>query len=429
MLGEAFNEEMANSAIWGALGGVVMQGALGPGTQNLFKSKDQKEFEKNYAKRQKDFIDNRGASFQELQKELALADQKGDPVQRDMVLESIISSMTSEALSLDQYDQHIESLENMLSMSKEEAEAFNQEYGLELDQELFKQSIPSAIETARNIRKRYSKHLNNNNTHQASISMAQNEVMIDSLSKSVDGYIKEIESEVNSDVLSVSERERSIAEKRAEVIALQEANNFFEKNLSENTEGLRYKRNKNIIKANESKIESLDKEIEKIKATDERTSEEKKNDKENKTALNNYINNTMQSRVKAASSNSFKKMLQNDISSMSDKKTQMDNFNDQVFDAIDTKIKSLKGETVEDLSNQIEEAKEMKKNLSEESLIKKSKDLFEKKIDKKITELEQQKKNIEKKNKKAEEVKKTKEANIKKQEELNKGTMDNPVEQ
>ena len=209
---------MATSAFWGAMGGGIFQ-AAGPGVQGAFKSKKRKEFEKNYATTQKNFLKNRGAAYAEFQKELDAADQADDPARREQVLGQMMMAMTEEAISLDRFDEHIESLYNMQEMSQEEKEAFAAE-GVELNEDLFKKYVPQAIELSNKIRKRYLKFADKND-HVPAMAMARNEVNIDIFEASITQEKAAIaKAKESPNYNKTSETTRNIVEARAQVQAL-----------------------------------------------------------------------------------------------------------------------------------------------------------------------------------------------------------------
>lgn len=154
------DEEMMSSAFWGGLGGNLFQ-AVGPASNNLFKSKATKEREDNYAKITGEFIEQRGAQFVEMQKILSQADQGTDPVAREHAANALLFNLTLDHIDLDKFDAHIESLNNLRDMTQEEVAGFK-EQGTDVDVDLIKKYIPKAIEEAHKVRADYLKHLNKN---------------------------------------------------------------------------------------------------------------------------------------------------------------------------------------------------------------------------------------------------------------------------
>lgn len=305
LLGDSFNEEMATSAFWGSFGGGFFQMA-GPAASNAFKSKKRREYEKNYATIQKNFLLNRGAAYAEFQKELDAADQAEDPARREQVIGQMMMQMTDEAISLDRFDEHIESLYNMKNMSEEEREAFAAE-GVEYNQELFEKYIPQAIELSNKIRKRYMKHANKHD-HVPAMAMARNEVSIDvfntSISQEEAAINKAKESSPNYN--KVSETSRNIAESRAEIEALKMANTILESNKSSDAEGTKAKHTAETIAANDKKIEELTNTITENKAKlKDRTKEEKANDEKYGLEVDQANEDAAISRAKIAMSDGY----------------------------------------------------------------------------------------------------------------------------
>ena len=254
------DEEMMSSAFWGGLGGNLFQ-AAGPAAQNLFKSKDRKSKEKNYAADKTKFLKSRGEAFSLMQYELAQADQSGDLMRREAAINEMTLGMTIEALESDGYDQHIEQLRAVQKMSEEERAAFQAEQGVELDVELFKQYIPRILATADKARERYLTHLNKNDGPIAA-ALARNDIYIDqfkeklvsnetasqSIKKNIPGYNK------------MSEKTIGTAASKIKIKAMKEVNRHHANNLK--TAGKLHKPGiKTIIDENLKKIAKEEKKI------------------------------------------------------------------------------------------------------------------------------------------------------------------------
>ncbi len=255
------DEEMLSSAFWGGLGGNLFQ-AAGKGVGEAFKSKTQRENEKNYAKMQGDFLKKRGESFKLMQQELAAADESGDPERRETAMNDMMLSMTIEALELDKYEQHIETLANTMEMSKEEADAFAKEQGIELNQELFKKYAPQAIEKSKRIKKTYENYLNKNDSSVAA-HLTRNDVQIYEFEETIKNNRKSTQS-LRQDTPGydeMSEPNKNKIDNDTKIKALKIANQVHENNGSKDAdkESFNNKNRAKLIKANEKKIEALEK--------------------------------------------------------------------------------------------------------------------------------------------------------------------------
>jgi len=253
--------EMMTSAFWGGLGGNIFQ-AVGPRTQTLFKSKATRQSEANWAKMQAEFLENRGKSYEMMQKELAVADQNNDPVRRKQIINEMMIGMSLEALTVDQFEQHIESLANLAEMTAEEQAAYKEAHGIELDIELFKEYVPDAIRIANETKERYLKHLDKNDSGVAGM-MASNDIHIAQFQERIEALEQEksdmSEGFVGSSKMSTYAKE--IPQKKALIKAYQRANEIHRANLSDKASKRKKKLVGDVIKNNEKYIESLENSI------------------------------------------------------------------------------------------------------------------------------------------------------------------------
>ena len=250
--------EMMTSAFWGGLGGNIFQ-AVGPKTQTLFKNKATRQSEANWAKMQADFLEKRGASYEMMQKELAVADQNNDPVRRKQIINEMMIGMSLEALTVDQFEQHVESLASLAEMTSEEQDAYKKEHGIELDIELFKEYVPDAIRIANETKQRYLKHLDKNDAGVAGM-MASNDIHIAQFQERIEALEQEktdmTEGFVGSSKMSTYAKE--IPQKKALIKAYQRANEIHRANLSDKASDRKKKLVGDVIKNNEKYIESLE---------------------------------------------------------------------------------------------------------------------------------------------------------------------------
>ena len=253
--------EMMTSAFWGGLGGNIFQ-AVGPKTQTLFKNKATRQSEANWAKMQAEFLEKRGKSYEMMQKELAVADQNNDPVRRKQIINEMMIGMSLEALTVDQFDQHIESLANLAEMTAEEQAAYKEAHGIELDIELFKEYVPDAIRIANETKQRYLKHLDKNDAGVAGM-MASNDIHIAQFQERIEALEQEksdmSEGFVGSSKMSTYAKE--IPQKKALIKAYQRANEIHRANLSDKASDRKKKLVGDVIKNNEKYIESLENSI------------------------------------------------------------------------------------------------------------------------------------------------------------------------
>ena len=262
--------EMMTSAFWGGLGGNIFQ-AVGPKTQSLFKSKATRESEANWAKMQTDFLEKRGKSYEAMQKELAIADQMGDPTRRKQIINEMMIGMSLEALTLDKFEQHLESLASLAEMTKEEQDAYKKEQGIELDIELFKEYVPAAIDIANRTRKSFLKHMDKHDTN-VSVLMANNDIHIEQFQERIDALGKEQAemSDAFAGTSKMSAYATEIPRKKALIKAYQRANDIHRANLSSKATKQKKASVEAAIKSNEEYIASLENEL----ANDYKTKED-----------------------------------------------------------------------------------------------------------------------------------------------------------
>lgn len=279
--GKLGDEEMMTSAFWGGLGGNLFQ-AAGPAAQNLFKSKERKDWDKNYATKQGDFLKKRGDSFSVLQKEIAAADEANDPLRREKAINEMMLVSTVEAIELDRFDEHMESLANMTNMSEEERIAFEESQGIELNAELFKKYIPEITRAAQEVRRDYLKHLNKNDRGIAA-SLAMDDAHIRSFGATRSVLATKI-ADVKKKTLGMEHLSNTLRKKLEldnKRKAIQTANLVHENNSVNSSD--RVKANvKKIIDSNNKTLKRLEKEYEDLSKDNKLSSSEKEFDAEYK---------------------------------------------------------------------------------------------------------------------------------------------------
>lgn len=152
--------EFWTSAVFGALGGALFQ-AVGPQAGELFKTKKQRDQNKNMKKMNEDFIKMAGMEIAQAHDFVAGADQEGNPLKMKGAREHLNLVTTMRAIETDSMDFHIETLNSMLNMTEEEAAVYK-EQGIDIQPELLKEYIPGMIKAAREIEVDYLKYRNNN---------------------------------------------------------------------------------------------------------------------------------------------------------------------------------------------------------------------------------------------------------------------------
>ncbi len=155
------SEEMWTSAFFGGLGGNLFQ-AAGSGINSAFKSKDQKEYEKNIGAYYQEAVKNDAARvgmlFQHLNK---IDSEKASPEARKAVIDEMMMGMTINALESNQFELFYETLSNMAEMSEEDRENFKKvTEGEEFSNDLAKEYVPEVQKRALEFRDRYFKHRN-----------------------------------------------------------------------------------------------------------------------------------------------------------------------------------------------------------------------------------------------------------------------------
>lgn len=159
-MSDAFgSEEMLTSAFFGGLGGNVFQ-AAGAGINDVFKSKDRKEYEKNLAESYTQHIGNKSKQVSLMFQYLNQADGKGSKVLRDQVINDSMMTLATEALEMDKFDQFYETIGLVSEMSEEDIKNFENQTGQEFSSELAKQYAPELQKKAIEIRDIYLKHRN-----------------------------------------------------------------------------------------------------------------------------------------------------------------------------------------------------------------------------------------------------------------------------
>lgn len=155
------SDEMMTSAFFGGLGGNLFQ-AAGSKVSDLKRGKSGRAADKKYEEEYSSHLKNRAQHFAAIQIKLSDADQENDTQKRDIILEELMTDMAINSLDNNKFDQHMEMLEGVSKMSKEEQASFEKEHGIELNRELFGKYTPKAIETSNKIKDIYLKHLDKN---------------------------------------------------------------------------------------------------------------------------------------------------------------------------------------------------------------------------------------------------------------------------
>ena len=159
-MSDAFgSEEMLTSAFFGGLGGNVFK-AAGAGVNDVFKSKDRKEYEKNLAESYNSHIGNKSKQVSLMFQYLNQSDEKGSKVLRDQVINDSMMTLATEALEMDKFDQFYETIGLVSEMSEEDLKNFENQTGQEFSSELAKQYAPELQKKAIEIRDIYIKHRN-----------------------------------------------------------------------------------------------------------------------------------------------------------------------------------------------------------------------------------------------------------------------------
>jgi hypothetical protein len=273
------SDEMMTSAFFGGLGGNVFQMA-GKGLNELGKGKKRREFESNYEETYRSTLSDRAKSFMSMQQKLADADNNDNVEAREMVLDEMMLMMTTDALHRGKFDQHIEALQGVANMTKEEAKALQEQGGGEFNLELAKKSIPEVIKKSEEMRLDYLKFSNKYDANIAA-KMAQNNYKTKRYvenSKKMDDKIQSITYSV-PDINDMSKTQLNKIEGVIKLRALSLMNKNFKEDLkSGKVNDLRKPHVEKIIKENEARIEKLSKQYEKENKDDPRDAEKKKED-------------------------------------------------------------------------------------------------------------------------------------------------------
>lgn len=271
------DEEMMSSAFWGGLGGNLFQ-AAGPATNDLFKSKESRSREKNYAAATGDFLKQRGAQFVEMQKILSDADQSSDPIRREEAANGLLFNLTLDHVDVDKFDTHIESLNNMLHMSQEEKAGFA-EQGIELNEDLMKAYIPKAIEQAHEIRADYLKNSNKNDSNIAK-AMTRNNFNAKAFKKKKEALSKE-RSDIRNNVIGVGQvtsYKQELFDFGTKLQALKNVAKLQEKRMNETSSEKKKTAIKSLLETNKREQARIASKISKAKANDFRNAEQKDTD-------------------------------------------------------------------------------------------------------------------------------------------------------
>lgn len=273
------DKEMLTSGLWGGLGGNIFQ-AAGKGTSELFKSKATRNAEENYASIQGDYIKRRGDSFKLMQKEVALADQTGDPARRQAAIDGSGANMAIDAVRNGKFAEYVESLQGMADMSQEEIAGFEQKMDTDLDSDLFKKYVPALIEQAHELRSSYLKHLNKNDPNIAS-KISFNDYYVksfDNRARTVEKEIKEIKDSVpNSKNLTSYYKDRF--DTTNELLSLKRANAVHESAIKNTDSEFAKGNRKELIEKNNKLISELSNKMLEFEKNDPRTHDEKNKDK------------------------------------------------------------------------------------------------------------------------------------------------------
>jgi len=188
-------------------------------------------------------------------------------------------NQTLEAIELDKYDEHIEFLNNLMSMSEEEKAAFEKKEGIELDIDLFKKYVPEIIKTAEKTRSKYLKHLNKHDSAIAA-AMTHNDMQVERFNEQIkrnDSEIASVRKGING-YNSLSNKAKTVAQSEMKIKALKRANQMHEKIIDQISSETDKKNIEEVIISNAVEIRLLETEINDAK---EQTlsDREKQNDK------------------------------------------------------------------------------------------------------------------------------------------------------
>ena len=267
------SDEMMTSAFFGGLGGNLFQLA-GKGVNEIGKGKKRRAFEKNYEGTYKATLADRAKNFMTMQQQLAEADQMDNVEAREMVLDEMMLMMTTDALHRGKFDQHIESLQGVANMTKEEAKGFGEDFNLELA----KKSIPEIIEKSEQMRLDYLKFSNKYDKNIAA-KMASNNYKNKAWVKSsekMDRKIKDLTYSVPGQS-GISTTQMQKVEGVIKLRALTMMNNQLKKD-AKKVSDLRKPHVEKLIKENEKRIAKLTLDYQATKGDDPRDAEQKRKD-------------------------------------------------------------------------------------------------------------------------------------------------------
>ena len=281
-LSEAFgDEEMLTSAFFGGLGGNAFQ-AVGGGVNDVFKSKDRKEYESKLESTYADHVKNKAKQVHLAFQHLNSADESGSKEMRDHIINESILNLTVEALENDKFDQFYETLGMVSEMSEEDAKSFEKASGQEFNTELAKQDAPRLQKMSIELRDKYLKHRNRHGKNTSS-RLARLETENSRLNKIIQEKIKNT-SEIK--VKMGSQFDRQASDKLKEKLELRERGQVI-KNRREVLKNRLTSANNNqkpfiqaAIDSNEReyKKHSLDSQLQRQSSLD-RTAQEKETDK------------------------------------------------------------------------------------------------------------------------------------------------------
>lgn len=273
------SDEMMTSAFFGGLGGNIFQVA-GKGLNELGKGKKRREFERNYDETYKSTLNDRAKQFMSMQQKLSDADNNDNIEAREMVLDEMMLMMTTDALHRGKFDQHIEALEGVSNMTKEEAKALEQQGGGEFNLELAKKNIPEVIKKSEEMRLDYLKF---SNKYEGNIAakMAQNNYRTKRFvenSKKMDEKIQSITYSIPN-INAMSSIQLNKVEGGIKLRALSLMNKNFKDDIkSGKINDLRKPHLEKIIKENEARISKLSKQYEAENKDDPRDADKKRED-------------------------------------------------------------------------------------------------------------------------------------------------------
>ena len=151
------SEEMMTSAFFGGLGGNLFQ-ATGSRLNEVFKSKDRKEYEKKLGEMYTDNINNKAKQVALMFQHLNNADDSGSKNLRETIINESMLNLTSDALEAGKFDQFYETIGLVSEMSEEDLKSFEETTGQEFSVDLAKEYAPKIQKKAIEMRDRYFKY-------------------------------------------------------------------------------------------------------------------------------------------------------------------------------------------------------------------------------------------------------------------------------